>query len=116
MAEVAASDRWLTAHPPQVEWWGARFLPAAIAADHPLVTTLAAAFEQANRAPTAIRGMPYGADMHLLVNQGNTPTVLFGPGDVRMAHVPDEFVPIDDLVAATRALVLTIMRFCGCRQ
>jgi acetylornithine deacetylase len=116
MAEVAASDRWLAAHPPLVEWWGARFLPAAIAADHPLVTTLATAFDQANRAPTVVRGMPYGADMHLLVNQGNTPTVLFGPGDVRMAHVPDEFVPIDDLVAATRALVLTIMRFCGCRQ
>jgi acetylornithine deacetylase len=113
IARVAVHDDWLASHPPLVEWWGARFLPAAIDADHPLVTTLAASFKQANQAPTSIRGMPYGADMHLLVNQGKTPTVLFGPGDVRMAHVPDEYVPIEDLVAATRALVLTIMRFCN---
>ena len=36
------------------------------------------------------RGMPYGADMRLLINYGQTPTVMFGPGDVRKAHQPDD--------------------------
>ena len=44
-----------------------------------------------------VEGVTYGADMRLLVNVGRIPTVLFGPGDVRVAHMPDEYVPIDDL-------------------
>jgi acetylornithine deacetylase len=59
--------------------------------------------------------MPYGADMHLLVHQGHTPTLIFGPGDVRDAHAPDEHVEIAELETCTRMLVLTIMRFCGSR-
>jgi acetylornithine deacetylase len=57
--------------------------------------------------------MPYGADMRLLVKHGNTPTVLYGPGDIRKAHAPDEFVPIEELRVATRTLALAILRFCG---
>lgn len=110
---AAAEDDWLVEHPPVVEWWGARFEPAAIAVDHPLVTTLSDALESVTREPPVIRGMPYGADMHLLVNQGRVPTVLFGPGDVRVAHAPDEFVPIAELEVATRALVVAILRYCG---
>ena len=112
IAEVAEQDEWLRDHPPLVEWWGARFMPAAIPTEHAVVQSLSGGFEAANGRPGVIRGMPYGADMHLLVHQGNTPTVLFGPGDVRVAHAPDEFVPIAELEAATRTLVLTIMRFC----
>lgn len=115
VAELAERDDWLREHPPVVEWWGARFMPAAISPDHAVVRSLSGAFEAANGRPGAIRGMPYGADMHLLIHQGNTPAVLFGPGDVRVAHAPDEFVPINDLEAVTRTLVLTIMRFCAIR-
>jgi acetylornithine deacetylase len=57
--------------------------------------------------------MPYGADMGLLVNVGGTPTVLFGPGDIRGAHRPDESVAVDDLVALARSLAVAIVRFCG---
>lgn len=110
---AAMTDAWLRDHPPMVEWWGARYEPAAISPEHPLVTTLTGAFAVANGNAPILRGMPYGADMHLLVNHGNTPTVIFGPGDVRRAHAPDEFVPIADLEAATRTLALAILRFCG---
>lgn len=64
-------------------------------------------------APPRLEGMTYGADMRLLVNVGHTPTVMFGPGDVRNAHRPDEYVPIADLVTVTRTLALTALRFCG---
>jgi acetylornithine deacetylase len=53
--------------------------------------------------------------MRLLVNEGNIPTVLFGPGDVRRAHRPDEFVPIDDLLTVARVIALSAVRFCGGR-
>jgi acetylornithine deacetylase len=111
--EAAQRDAWLRKHPPILEWWGAQFEPANIDADHPIVTTLAAAHQSVTGQRPVLRGMPYGADMRLLVNVGNVPTVLYGPGDIRRAHAPDEFVSLRDLAAATRALVLTILRYCG---
>ena len=38
---------------------------------------------------------------------------MFGPGDVRVSHRPDEYVPIEDLQAVARTLALTALRFCG---
>lgn len=110
---ASAEDPWLTLHPPDVSWWGARFAPAAIDPEHLLVTTLAGAAAAATGRTPRITGMPYGADMHLLVNQGGIPTVLFGPGDIRNAHAPDESVALAELEAAARTLVLVILRFCG---
>ena len=110
---VAAGDPWLREHPPRLEWWGGQFEPAAIPVDHPLVSTLAQAHGSATGAPPPLRGMPFGADMRLLVNQGRTPTVMYGPGNIRRAHAPDEFVPVAELEVAARTLALMILRFCG---
>jgi acetylornithine deacetylase len=57
--------------------------------------------------------MTYGADMGLLANVGSTPTVLFGAGDIRRAHRPDEYVEVKDLVAMAQVLAVAALRFCG---
>ena len=113
VAQAAESDAWLRLHPPLIEWWGGQYAPARVSLDEPVVQTLSAAFLSASGAPSRFEGMTYGSDMRFLVNQGDTPAVLFGPGDVRRAHKPDEFVPIDDLLVVTRTLALTALRFCG---
>ena len=113
VARAAQADPWLRDHPPTVEWWGGQFAPASIPLEHPLVETVTGAFATATSTPANVEGVTYGSDMRLLVNQGHTPTVLFGPGDVRRSHKPDECVPIDDLAAVTRTLALTAVRFCG---
>ena len=113
VARAAQADPWLREHPPRVEWWGGQFAPASIPADHPLVQTTAAAFADTTNAPAILEGMTYGADMRLLVNEGRTPTILFGPGDVRDAHRPNERIAIADLRIATQTLALTALRFCG---
>jgi acetylornithine deacetylase len=113
VAQAALADDWLREHPPLVEWWGAQFAPAAIPIEHPILMTVNDAFYDATGEKAKIEGMTYGADMRLLVNEGQTPTVLFGPGDVRHAHRPDEFVPVADLKAVTQTLALTVLRFCG---
>jgi len=117
LAEVvdsaARADSWLRDHPPVLEWWGAQFEPASIPADHAIVKAVAKAHQSVTGARPVVRGMPYGADMRLLVNEGRIPTLIYGPGDVRRAHAPDEFVPISELKTATATLALTILRFCG---
>jgi acetylornithine deacetylase len=114
-AVSAAADAhpFLRAHRPAVEWWGGRFLPARTADDAAVVQATATAAGDVLGTPARLEGMTYGADMRLLVNDGGIPTVLFGPGDVRLAHGPDERVPVEDLVAVTRALAVAAVRFCG---
>ena len=116
IARAAAADPWLAKHPPEVEWWGGRFDPAVTDAADPIVTAVAGAAADVMGSAPPLEGVTYGADMRLLVNVGHIPTVLFGPGDVRVAHMPDEYVPIDDLRAAAETLVVTAMRFCGVEE
>lgn len=113
VAEAASKDEWLRAHPPRLDWWGGQFEPAGIDVDHGLVQLVSKAHEDCNGNAPPVQGMTYGADMRLLVNEGNTPTILFGPGDVRKAHQPDEFVPVEELLAVVRTIVVSSIRFCG---
>jgi acetylornithine deacetylase len=113
VAQAAESDTWLRAHPPVVEWWGGQYATARVPLDEPVVQTLSTAFQAATGTPSRFEGMTYGSDMRLLVNQEHTPAVLFGPGDVRQTHKPDEFVPLYDLLVVTRTLALTALQFCG---
>ena len=53
----------------------------------------------------AIAGLPAGTDMRLFLNEGGIPAVLFGPGDLRVAHAANESVDVEDV--ATCASVLT---------
>lgn len=110
LEEVATADPWLRDHPPRVEWWGGQFAPASIPTDHPIVTSVSQAAADVGLGGAGVEGMPYGSDMRLLV-EGNTPAVLFGPGDARVSHRPDEFVPIKDVLDCSRALALVILRW-----
>jgi acetylornithine deacetylase/succinyl-diaminopimelate desuccinylase-like protein len=39
--------------------------------------------------------------------------VLFGPGDIRLAHFTDEYVPLAEVEIAAGALAETILAYCG---
>ena len=107
---AAAADPWLRDHPPILEFTGGRFDSAEVPADHPLPTGLAEAMLDAVGSEPLRVGEPYGADMQLFVRQGDTPTVLFGPGSVADAHAANESVPLDEVVACARALALWVVR------
>ena len=61
----------------------------------------------------ALLGEPYGADMRLFVNVGGTPCVIFGPGDVKVAHSADEYVPLDEVEACAGVLAAWVRREIG---
>lgn len=111
--DVAEDDPFLKDHPPRVEWWGGRFLAAATDPEDPVVTTLRGAAEAVTGTAPPLEGVPFGADAGLLRQVADIPTVLYGAGDIRRAHRPDEWVAVDELVTMARTLAVTVVRFCG---
>ena len=113
LARVAEGDPWLREHPPVLTWWGGRFLGARTPSEHPLVEAVGSAAESVLGRRPPLEGMTYGADLGLISRVGGTPGVLFGPGDIRRAHRPDEWVSVDELLATARTLAVAAVRFCG---
>jgi acetylornithine deacetylase len=107
---ACAADPFLREHPATVEITGGRFGSARVASDHPLPVGLADAVEAVTGRRPALLGEPYGADMQMFVNVGQTPCVIFGPGDVRVAHSADEHVPLDEVEMCARVLVEWVSR------
>jgi succinyl-diaminopimelate desuccinylase len=69
----------------------------------------------AERAASAVLGRPIRAagfsatcDMTHLINGGGIPTVILGPGDIRVAHQVNEHIAIDQMVIAVDVYVRTI--------
>jgi acetylornithine deacetylase len=110
VAATAAQDDWLRDHPPVLEIMGGRFASAAVPHTHALPWGLGeTARDVLGKLPDFV-GVPYGADMRLLVNEGATPTVLYGPGEPHLAHAPDEHIDLEDVARCARVLAVWVMR------
>jgi acetylornithine deacetylase len=108
-----AGDEFLRDHPATVDITGGRFGSARLASDHPLPVGLAGVAESIMGRRPSLRAEPYGADMQMFVNHGATPCVIFGPGDVRLAHSADEYVPLDEVETCARVLAAWVVREVG---
>ena len=113
VARIAAGDPWLRDHPPTVEWLSGQFAAAGVPADSPLVETLAAAHRAATGEAAPVEGVTYGADMRHFVLAGGMPCAMYGAGDVRLAHAPNESVPLDEVRTATRTVAGMLAAWCG---
>lgn len=98
------ADPFLREHPATVEITGARFASSEVPGTHALPEGLADTVAAVTGRRPALVGVPYGADMRLFIQVGGTPCVMFGPGDVRLAHGADERVPLREVEACARVL------------
>jgi acetylornithine deacetylase len=64
--------------------------------------------EATGNAPATV---PFGTEAPQLTALG-AEAVVFGPGDIRVAHQTGEYVPIEDLVRCEAVLSQAIARFC----
>lgn len=110
IAAACAADEFLRDHPATVEITGGRFGSSRVPSDHPLPVGLADAAEAVTGHRPALLGEPYGADMQMFVNVGDTPCVMYGPGDVKVAHSADEYVPLDEVETCARVLATWVRR------
>ena len=108
-----ACDPFLREHPATVEIVGGQFGSGSVPADHPLPMGLADDAEAITGRRPALLGQPYGADMRLFINEGGTPCVMYGPGDVRVAHSADEHVPLGEVEECARVLAAWVVRELG---
>jgi acetylornithine deacetylase len=117
IARESAKDDWLAEHPPTVEWWPNGVMPLEIPESEPIVGVMQAATRDVGR-PGALGGLDSWYDGATLTHLAGIPSIGYGPpgfdaGGVSVAHMIDEYVPVDGLVACAQGLAVTAMRFCG---
>jgi acetylornithine deacetylase len=110
IADACATDEFLRDNPATIEITGGRFGSARVASDHPLVVSLAGTVESVTGRRPALLAEPYGADMQMFINVGGIPCVIFGPGDIKVAHSADEHVPIAQVETCAEVLASWVRR------
>ncbi|HET6627775.1 MAG TPA: ArgE/DapE family deacylase [Nocardioidaceae bacterium] len=111
--EASAKDPWLRENRPIVSWPGGQFASGRIDPDHTLVEEVAGAVVATGGSRPPLGAEVYGSDLRLYAGIGGIPTLHYGPGDIRVAHGPQEHVELDQLVQVTRSLVVLALRRCG---
>lgn len=114
--EVCAKDPWLVEHPPRIEWFGLLYEPAETPVDHPLVQTTQQCYKEMLGTKAEICGFEAGTDMRLLSNHYGVPGLMFGAGDIMLAHAPNENIKVDQLLEHAKVLSLLIAQWCGVEE
>lgn len=108
---AAQLDDWLKEHPPVFEW-KLSWPPNVVPLNHPITKTMANAHEVANRRPAKFQGFHAASDVTFLGRAG-IPAIIYGPGDLMVAHAIDEYVETREVVDCAKGLALAILDWCG---
>jgi acetylornithine deacetylase len=111
IARFAQTDPWLKENPPKVEWlfW---WPPFDVPVDAPICKTIAAVYEAVMGEPIKYYGFA-AVDDAAFLNRAGIPAVTFGPGNIFVAHAPNECVEISELVDAAKLYAVSIVEWCG---
>jgi acetylornithine deacetylase len=109
---VPANDVWLRDHPVRLEFFGGQWVPNAVEDSHPFVSVLKENYNAVYKKAVAVEASPWGTDGGLLGKVGNIPTLVIGPGETRMAHYPNEFIELAEVIKAAKLFALTIIQWC----
>jgi acetylornithine deacetylase len=114
ITEAAASDTWLSEHPPQLQW-----LMGTNGVEVPLDSPIYQTVRNAIHAVTGITPQPQplhsGSDIRAPILYSGIPTIGFGPlcGDLTQAGGTDEWVSVEDYMHMIEVVAMTIVNWCG---
>ncbi len=91
------------------EWTDAAEAPR----DSRIAELLRAAVAEETGTPPADVGITGITDARFYINEAQIPTVILGPGSLTVAHTANEWVAVDELVAAARVYARVFVRFLG---
>ncbi len=83
--------------------------PSLVAEDADIVKAIVAAHGDLGK-ECPLTGTPQHDDADFLTNVGKIPTVIYGPGSGLMAHMPDEYVLLDEVRESAQVYALTVYR------
>jgi acetylornithine deacetylase len=113
IAVAAACDPWLRAHPPELAWVGGQFAAVETPPDAPICAAVRRAHARVTGRPPTTEGVSYGADMRHFVLTGGVPCVMYGAGDVRVAHQADEYLDVAEALTAAKTIAGLLADWCG---
>lgn len=99
---VATTDDWMRDHPPIIRWDNEGLRSWETPESDPVVRALDQGRRRAGLT-SKIEGMTAGCDAGILTAAGVS-TAVFGPGDMRFAHSPDERIAEHDVLEAANIL------------
>lgn len=111
--EVSNQDAWLKEHPAKVEFFGAQWVPNALEEAQPFTDAMKKSFQAVYEKPVRIEASPWGTDGGLLGKVGGIPTLVIGPGETRLAHYPDEYIEINEMIRASKVFAHLLIDWCG---
>ena len=87
--------------------------PVDIPVDDPLVTDLKEALSEVGISEPSLGAFGGWTDASLIGNFAHIPTLIFGPGDLSVAHSRCEYIPVEELRLGTLAYALLAAKLCN---
>lgn len=87
--------------------------PMVIPLDDPLVTELKAILRNLRGGEPSLMAFGGWTDASLISNFAQIPTLVFGPGDLVVAHSRVEYIPVDELRTGTLAYAMLAAAICN---
>lgn len=114
MLDWCSNHPYLKEHLPEFRFPDFRpIYPVEVPLSHPLVQCFTEAILPIRPKGIQVRGFESACDAMTLMMWGDTPAIIYGPGNLRNAHEIDEKVSIVEMERALEELCLFILRFCG---
>jgi acetylornithine deacetylase len=110
---ASKQDPWLVDNLPLIEWYEGLFEPSILDSENQLIKTLTLSHEQITGRKVQYEAVTYGSDMRIFNLYADIPTVLYGPGDVSLAHTVNEYLEVDQALEAVCSVAMMIANWCG---
>jgi acetylornithine deacetylase/succinyl-diaminopimelate desuccinylase-like protein len=85
--------------------------PLVIDRGHSLVRAALGAFEDTGRPAPPTTVFPAWTDGALISREAGIPTLIWGPGELKLAHSAGESVPVEEVLLAARLYAASARRF-----
>ena len=109
--DSSKNDPWLREHPPEV-----KYLHYDDAYLYPSCSDFIDVFTAAGSRiiEHGLEKTTFSAcDARHLGNQGGIPVIVYGPGDISMAHSLNEYIDKEEIITAAKVIAMTLCDWCG---